>query len=429
MAAFCNDLLEDDVAFLILQALVQLSGGITDRIRTLLMYVSTIVDIEPHEEIPRGVSYGPRVHCSIDDFRSDDDARMKTNFTPAELRQLLRFFRLNQAARADGFIRIKGYRFRPEEILIFVLRKLKNATSNSSLCGDVFGGDPRKWSHAMKWFYSRADLLIGNHVSLNLVERFRDDLPLFAEKLANLLRRGFQVENEDGTFEHVPGIDYSDPDDPFRIFGFLDCSNFRSSTPATGPSGRYEGAARNPYSYVKQRSYYNGWKKIHGLKILSILLPNGLSLMHGPISVRRNDIDHAHLSGMNNYLLNLQANQEFHYCVYGDGVFRDLVAFDSVFRSYNRPAPGAPLTEFQDHENTVFKKLRVSIEHSYGAVDNAFDVIKIKREWKLMNVSSVHPSKMRLLFFLSNCYTCIHGNSASKRFDCDPPSFEEFLFP
>ena len=100
MAAFYNDLFEEDVTILILQALVQLSGGITDRIRSLLMYVSTIVDIEPHEEIPRGVSYGPRVHCSIDNFRSDDDARMKTNFTPTELRQLLRFFQLNQAARA-----------------------------------------------------------------------------------------------------------------------------------------------------------------------------------------------------------------------------------------------------------------------------------------------------------------------------------------
>ena len=105
---------------LILQALVHLAGGITDHIGSLITYISSMIDMEPHEAIPRGVSYGPRVHCSIDDFRKDDDSRMKTNFTPAELRLLLRFFQLNQAADPDdGSIRINGYIFKPEKILYY----------------------------------------------------------------------------------------------------------------------------------------------------------------------------------------------------------------------------------------------------------------------------------------------------------------------
>ena len=109
LAALYHELFEEDLIILILQALVHLAGGITDHIGSLITYVSTMIDIEPHEAIPRGLSYGPRVHCSIDNFRSDDDSRMKTNFTPAELRLLIQFFQLNQAVdHVVGYIRIVG---------------------------------------------------------------------------------------------------------------------------------------------------------------------------------------------------------------------------------------------------------------------------------------------------------------------------------
>ena len=45
-------------------------------------------------------------------------------------------------------------------------------------------------------------------MSLRLIERFRNDLGYFAEKPS---RRGCQVENDDGTFEFVHGIDQQMP--------------------------------------------------------------------------------------------------------------------------------------------------------------------------------------------------------------------------
>jgi len=57
---------------------------------------------------------------------------------------------------------------------------------------------------------------------------------------------------------------------------------------------------------------------------------------------------------------------------------------------------------------------------------NHFNIANVKREWKLYRIDA-HAAKIRLLFFLSNCYTCIHGNSCSRKFDCSRPSLEEYL--
>ena len=203
---------------------------------------------------------------------------------------------------------------------------------------------------------------------------------------------------------------------------------FDTNTPGTGPEGHEAGASRRPNHEELQRSVYNGWKKIHGIKILSVVMANGLQIMHGPISARQNDIASVHMSGLDDYLLDLQHGQEIIYRVFGDGIFKLIARPQSAIRSYHEGAPLAPLTELEVHENCVIRKMRVFVEHTYAQVANKFHIVNVAREWKMMNISSHHPEKLRLIFFLSNCLTCIHGDGLSKSCECPPPVLEEFLF-
>lgn len=60
------------------------------------------------------------------------------------------------------------------------------------------------------------------------------------------------------------------------VFGFFDDSIDRIAVPMSGPCGDYEGAARKASFDNAQRSVYTGYKKCHGIKVETILLPNGI---------------------------------------------------------------------------------------------------------------------------------------------------------
>lgn len=61
----------------------------------------------------------------------------------------------------------------------------------------------------------------------------------------------------------------------FKLAMFIDCTMIRSQRPGGGPvvPGRY--APR--YAYLVQEAFYNGWKRIHGIKKQSVGLANGMA--------------------------------------------------------------------------------------------------------------------------------------------------------
>ncbi len=95
------------------------------------------------------------------------------------------------------------------------------------------------------------------------------------------------------------------------------------------------GAERYPDADVLQRSVYSGYLKQHGLKVLTIVLPNGIiAHLYGPISARENDIGTLNLSDLNRHLMALQpeitlarANGELvlYYSLFGDGIFPTFI--------------------------------------------------------------------------------------------------------
>ncbi len=77
--------------------------------------------------------------------------------------------------------------------------------------------------------------------------------------------------------------------------------------PGTGPLMNKELALRRPGAEVIQRSMYSGYLKLHGLKVLTIVFPNGIiASLCGPVSARENDIALLNMSWLNERLIALQ---------------------------------------------------------------------------------------------------------------------------
>ena len=123
----------------------------------------------------------------------------------------------------------------------------------------------------------------------------------------------------------------------------------------SGPHGDYEGAARKAEYEAMQETFYTGYKKLHGIKVEEIHLPNGMSFLFGPVSARHNDVGVLHMSNIDNYLAAIQdgmftvetANgpRSVQYSVLGDSA--NNIGLHCV-QSYFRPLGGAELTPAEE---------------------------------------------------------------------------------
>ena len=113
----------------------------------------------------------------------------------------------------------------------------------------------------------------------------------------------------------------------YNIFGWIDDSIDIVQVPYSGPDGDYEGAPRRAQYIDAQESVYSGWKKLHGIKLETVLLPNGISTLFGPVSARQNDRGTLNLSGLDRFLTLIQASLPAHRkcMVFGDSIYRGIL--------------------------------------------------------------------------------------------------------
>ena len=109
-------------------------------------------------------------------------------------------------------------------------------------------------------------------------EQFRDAIQRFCQK-----DQWYHDHQGNATF--IPGLDAL----PYNIFGWIDDSIDRVQVPYSGPDGDYEGAPRRAQYIDTQESVYSGWKKLHGIKVETVFLPNGIITLFGPVMARQND--------------------------------------------------------------------------------------------------------------------------------------------
>ena len=240
-----------------------------------------LADINPNDEFP--ATYGLHRKRRINDL-TNHEARSMTRFKKDELRRLFLLSALPARIEMENS-QGHAYFMTGEEIFIFGLTKMAHGTTNRQLCEQYFGGCPTRWSFAYPYFCRYFNTRYMNCLGLEGLERFVNEFPKFATRIAEKLNKDkLSINPVTRIKTWIAGLGI----DPLRnrVITFIDGSFFRSTRPGSGPDGDYEGSQRKPFNYIIQRAVYIGYKKLHGLLVLCIMLPNGLNFVYGPASAR-----------------------------------------------------------------------------------------------------------------------------------------------
>jgi hypothetical protein len=132
-----------------------------------------------------------------------------------------------------------------------------------------------------------------------------------------------------------------------------------------GPDGDYKGAPHQVQYIDTQETVYSGWKKLHGIKVETVFLPNGISMVFGPVSARQNNHSTLALSGVDRFITLIHASLPLHERVMllGDSIFRGLL--QSITTNYQAIAPNI-LTVAVLKCNAALRSARQPIEKNYG---------------------------------------------------------------
>ena len=193
-------------------------------------------------------------------------------------------------------------------------------------------------------------------------------------------------------------------------------------------------AERHPGAEIIQRALYSGYSKMHKLKVLTVVFPNGIiAYLYCPVSAQENNIGLLNLSWLNKHLVALQlevaaapANGEniLFFSMYGDKIFSCLQCITHT----HEPLLGGQLHPRQRLEVPVMNSLRTSVEWPYGDIMLLFQVMQCKHLFlSTVLVTMTLHQQLCVIFFTCNCYVCFYGDNFTKFFDLPSPSLANYL--
>jgi hypothetical protein len=226
------------------------------------------------------------------------------------------------AAQNHRYIRVFtgfwNYNFDPKELFLFTMTKVKFGYGNTALCKLIFGSHASWWSYGYPWILEYLDRRYDRTISHKKLRDYVDKFPLFYQAINKFVQKTSVHHFHNGKAVERQGLSFL----PWSIFGFIDCSINWISWPMSGPDGDYVGAPRRPLGNVAQRAVYTGYKKCYGLKVVTVLLPNGISTLFGPALARIHDVGGVlQLSGLDDFLVEIQQGKPEVYCAFGDSTY------------------------------------------------------------------------------------------------------------
>lgn len=292
-----------------------------------------------------------------------------------------------------------------EEVFLFSLRRLASTANLDELVATserpaMFDRDYSQWSRAFHYFLDHifnrfAFLLLEN------LEYFLPSFPLYARAIAQKIHHVYDPDN-------------------FDIVGFIDGTIRPISRVGSGPPPPHltdeERCSYFEAHSLLQRTFYTGYKKLHGLKWISADFPDGLTgFLYGPVSARRSDRQVFNMSELATYMENLQSESETNYKLFGDSIFPTSKCIVT-----NRTLE--PHTEVAQE---ALASVRISIEWDFGSTLALFPHLSVIKKMQLLK------SPLVLIYFaatlLRNCHTCSYGSCSSAYFGLTPPSLESYL--
>ncbi len=366
---------------------------------------------------------------------NDRLARGWTGFVVDELIEIAEHFDLvrgnQQVQNAAG----NYYNFTCVELFLFGMVKIYSGMNNQQLCDCIFGGSARRWSDGFKWFLMYIDKRYRRVISFAGLCDEVCNFPRYAKAICRKINTNkFYVNPITGDRFDITTSALFDEEN-FKIFSFLDGTYQKSNLAGSGPHGDYEGSMRRPNWFINQRSIYNGYKRLHGLHLLTVMLPTGINYCYGPSSARGGDQSAMMHSQLNEFLEFIQLNHDFgndangipkRYATHGDMLF----APRSCVSRNHRQNRNQPLQNWQLAENYALNLVRITIEQSYAFLRNKHKIIVNPNEFKLMNGANPHAIQLlRVCMLLCNITICMSGMQVNNRncFCCPPPSLDEYL--
>lgn len=173
-----------------------------------------------------------------------------------------------------------------------------------------------------------------------------------------------------------------------------------------------------------QRSFYNRKHKQHGLQFQVITLPNGM-VLHCSSPFKGSAIDQSMFneSNMEELLDTLvypeddQEENQF-YNLYGNkrysGKLRLAVPFE-----------GNHLTQEQKQYNNLMSSYSDTVEDFFAVKANLWKYLDDSKNQKI-KLSAI-GMQFTVSLFLTNIHNCFYNNLISEKFQCSPPSIEEYL--
>ena len=314
-----------------------------------------------------------------------------------------------------------GYTFTDEETFIMSFFRMREAVPFTKMADTFFGGDSRRLSYMYSWFIRHVDMRLDGFLYGNCLDRWVVHFDEFADIIgAKLVELGVDwIWNQ-------------------RVIGLGDCTLQETTIPGSGPVYAGNNSPRWEDADILNRSVYSGYKQMHGLKILDILFPNGITpFLFGPISARENDNGALALSNLNPYLMSLQPQitqainggdfSARYWSIYTDGIFPTL---ECIIHRHTHDV----LTVQEATENDAFSSIRNVKEHTYAGVSNQHKIFQqYMVHWRLLNrnrqSNDIPLRQYRVAHFFHNCYVCENGSTTNSFFGTESPSLEWYLQP
>lgn len=368
------------------------------------------------------------------DSWDDHKSRHFTGFSSTHLLDLYDQFDIAALADPlDGFVKVSTgqvnaagrdccYNLHPEELFLFFMTRMKKGFSILDMVSGIFGGYPYRWHHGFRFILCHLDARYENVIGHQCLARYVNQFEDFYRAIERKVTRPKTVVEQDGTTWTSPGLSCL----PIPIFAFIDNSCYETCVPFSGPDG--DSSRRRPNADLAQNSVYTGYIHMHGLKVETLYLPNGLSTLFGPVSIRHPDTGVLNLSNINLWLRGLQQGvNNPPYSALGDLIYRvNLDCIRTYYRAYFSPAE---MTEFMRYCDAELRSCRQHIELGYGKTANLFKICDHYSNMKLAQSNPYAVELLRMSHLLTNIYNILNGSSAAgcDQFDIEPPSLAEYL--
>ena len=302
--------------------------------------------------------------------------------------------RLYEGLQLPGLTKIKAYKTTGQEILMVSLVRLSYPHRWEDVERIFIGIKRWKLQCLFYWFL---DYMVENwsYLILNNREFWTPLMPVMARAIEDKLAT-------------LPNPDYRlfFPEEvPFTIFGFIDNTMHAMCRPGGGSVTG--GVQAERVSKLVQQAWWTGWKKLHGLKMQTVFLPNGMDFeVWGPVSCRHNDNYTLAMSNILDKLHQCQERNPIKYAIFGDSAYMD----DDFFLTGG---------------GRGMSSVRESVEWEYKDVKSQWKYLDYKHALKIKNQPLAKIVIVCML--LRNALNTMYGSQTSVYFNLLPPQFEEWV--